>query len=201
MDEVTRRFKNHYEHCFDTHGAIAKGGDWRGTETANMRYENMLKVRVDKSSKASILDVGFGFAWLLSYLNDRKLNPDYTGIDVAQNMLKHSRKAFPSNQFIEADILSHQFTDTNDYIVCNGIFTQKINVRQPSMKHCVKKMNNTKFQLCNVGIVSNVNMDGIFSKTITALIKFSLDKIIRHIKIDHAYPWHEYTAYLCEEGL
>lgn len=208
MDDVTKRFKNHYEHCFDTHGATAKGVDWRDTETANMRYQKMLNVIADPLIKATILDVGCGFAGLLSYLNEQKLSIDYTGIDVAQNMLSHSRAVFPRNQFIEADILAYQFDRTYDYVVCNGILTQKLTASQSSMTKYMEKLIKTMFQLCNIGIAFNVmsdrvnfKVDNLFYKSPEELIKFCLDNITRYIKIDHAYPMYEYTVYLYKEGV
>lgn len=208
MDEVTRRFKNHYEHCFDTHGATAKGADWRDTETANMRYQQMLKVIVDATTKSSMLDVGCGFSGLLSYLKEQRLNIDYSGIDVAQNMLSHSRKTFPDNQFIEADILSHQFDCKYDYVVCNGILTQKLTASQSSMTAYMEKLIKTMFEICNIGIAFNImtdrvnfKVDNLFYKSPEALIAFCLDNITRHIKIDHAYPMYEYTVYLYKEGV
>ena len=208
MDEVTRRFKNHYEHCFDKHGATAKGVDWRDTETANMRYQKMLNVLVNPSNRASLLDVGCGFAGLLSYLNEQKLSIDYTGIEVAKNMLSYSREAFPHNQFIEADILSHQFNCKYDYVVCNGILTQKLTASQSSMTEYMEKLINTMFEVCNLGIAFNLmsdrvnfKVDNLFYKSPEELLTFCLDNLSRHIKIDHAYPMYEYTVYLYKEGV
>jgi SAM-dependent methyltransferase len=173
-----------------------------------MRYEKMLNVMISPPSNATILDVGCGFAGLMSYINDKGLSLSYTGIDIAENMLAHAMKTFPEHNFITGDILSHDIEEQYDYVVCNGILTQKLNTSQSDMNHYMEDLVSEMFKICNIGIAFNVmtdrvnfRVDNLFYKSPEELFTYCLNNVTRHIKIDHAYPMYEYTMYLYKDGV
>jgi SAM-dependent methyltransferase len=167
----------------------------------------MLNVILASSILPTLLDVGCGYAGLLNYSSSKGFPIKYTGIDIAANMLNHARKEFPSHCFIEDDILTGDLKETYDYIVCNGILTQKLTASDADMEEFLKKLIDKMFALCKVGVAFNVmtdhvnfRVDNLFYKNPGDLLAHCLANVTRHIKIDHSYPMYEYTVYLYKEG-
>src|SRR5712664_1798358 len=94
MDPITESLRKHYTEKFARHGATSEGVDW-GADASRMllRYDKMLAlIETSPADKPSFLDVGCGYGGLLSHAGTRKLQLDYTGIDVADNMIKWARE-------------------------------------------------------------------------------------------------------------
>src|SRR5262249_46284392 len=120
MDPISEALGRHYAAAFDRHGPTSQGVDW-GTDAARagLRYEKMLAVLGRECSGASLLDVGCGYGGLLTYATGKGLKLDYTGIDVAGNMIEWAAANVPAGRFIRGDVLTHDFARTFDYVVCN----------------------------------------------------------------------------------
>src|SRR6266498_1014424 len=105
MDPITKSLRKHYAEKFARHGATSEGVDW-GADASRMllRYDKMLAVMpAVPAGKASLLDVGCGYGGLLSYAAKRGLGLDYTGVDVADNMIKWARENSPAGAFVCGD--------------------------------------------------------------------------------------------------
>ena len=94
-----------------------------------------------------------------------------------------------------------------DYVVCNGILTQKLSSPPAQMKLYMEKLIEKMFQTCSIGIAFNVmtdrvnfQVDNLFYQNPEALLTHCLNNVTRRIRIDHSYPMYEYTVYLFKEG-
>ncbi len=54
----------------------------------------------------TIMDVGCGFSDLLTYLNERKINVNYIGVDIVPEFISYSKKQFPKHQFFNLNIMT-----------------------------------------------------------------------------------------------
>src|SRR5687767_2650607 len=130
---ITQELKTHYSQKFDEFGATSKGVDWGKEEDVWVRYDKMFAVMMGQelpniNNQTTLLDVGCGYGGLFAYAEKQGIKMQYTGIDVASNMISWAKKHLESGEFIEADFTQHSFGGrTFDYIVCNGILTQKLN--------------------------------------------------------------------------
>lgn len=208
MDNVSETLKAHYEKKFEMYGPSSMGVDWGEEEkNLNLRYEKMLAVSQDSDlSLPSLLDVGCGFGGLLRYANTKGINPCYTGVDVAENMIKWARKSFPQNEFFLGDVLEILFDKQYDYVVCNGILTQKLNIAALAMDEYAHKLIRRMYDLCLEGIAFNVMTtkvnhfdNNLYYRNPGELLSWCMSEITPHFKIDHAYPLFEYTIYLYRE--
>ena len=209
MEKVSKTLKDHYENTFEMYGPSSMGVDWGEEErNLNLRYEKMLAVLQDSDlSLPTLLDVGCGFGGLLRYANTTKgMNLCYTGVDVAENMIKWARKSFPQNQFFLGDVLEIDFDKQYDYVVCNGILTQKLNMPGLAMDEYAHKLIRRMYDLCLEGIAFNVMTtkvnhfaNNLYYRNPAELLSWCMSEITRHVKIDHAYPLFEYTIYLYRE--
>ncbi len=204
-DQVAATLGRHYAEKFDLHGANSQGVDW-GTDESRMflRYSKMLDLlRPPDAAVPSLLDVGCGYGGLLGFAADRNIDLEYTGIDVAENMIRWAGDNAPAGEFIHGDVMSHPFPDRFDYVVCNGILTQKLDIPGREMDAFAGALIRRLFSLAKVGVAFNVMTtkvnhfaNNLYYRNPAELFAWCLTEITPHIRIDHSYPLYEYTVYL-----
>jgi SAM-dependent methyltransferase len=204
-DPISKALGEHYAEKFSAHGATSEGVDWGPDETrAQLRYEKMLAVAdFSNAQRSSWLDVGCGYGGLLQYAAGKGLELDYTGIDVAANMIEWARANMPNSNFIHGDILDQRFDREFDYVVCNGILTQKLAASGQEMDQFAAQLIRRLFSLCKVGVAFNVMttkvnyfVNNLYYRNPAELMSWCLDEITPHLRLDHSYPLYEYTLYL-----
>ena len=209
MNPISETLRQHYSEKFALHGASSQGVDW-GANEANvlLRYQKMLGVLKDSHGRPSLLDVGCGYGGLLSYANDKKIELDYTGIDVAENMIEWARANQAGGIFTVGDVTHHEFEGQFDYVVCNGILTQKLDTTNLAMDQFAAQLIKRMFSLCRVGIVFNVMTtkvnyfsNNLYYRNPAELFSWCLSEISSHIRLDHSYPLFEYTLQIYREPI
>lgn len=204
MHTVSKELQMHYSELFSLHGPSPQGVDWGKDEAkALLRYEKMLNVLAKSREKPSLLDVGCGYGGLYSYAMSKNIDLDYTGIDVADNMIEWAAANLSSARFIRADVLDFQFQRSFDYVVCNGILTQKLDIPALQMDEFAAELIRRMFSLCRRGAAFNVMTtkvnyfsNNLYYRNPAELMAWCLAEFTRHIKLDHGYPLFEYTVYL-----
>ena len=210
MDRITAALKQHYSATFAEHGATARGVDWGRDIDLALRYEKMLAVLESSHSTGgageagvSLLDVGCGYGGLLAYANSRGFSLRYTGIDVVPEMIRHAEETLPSGRFMCRDVFDESISDRYDYVVCNGILTQKLTTSIREMDVYAQAVIKRLFELCRHGAAFNlmtnkVNfmVDNLYYRSPVELMAFCFAEITDRVKIDHAYKLYEYTVYL-----
>jgi len=208
MDPISKLMREHYSATFQAHGPTSEGVDW-GPHASRMlmRFEKMLAViEKDAPKKASLLDVGCGYGGLLQYVRDAKHDLDYCGIDVAENMIRWAAENLEDGRFICGDVLEHRL-DPYDYVVCSGILTQKLSASVADMDLFAGRLIRRMFALCRRGIAFNVMTtkvnffaDNLYYRNPAEMLAWCMTEVSRHVRLDHAYPLHEYTVYLYRDG-
>lgn len=207
MHSVSKELELHYSRLFSEHGPSPQGVDWGEDEAkARWRYDRMLNVVgpvQEAQDKPSLLDVGCGYGGLYQQVVEKKIPVAYTGIDVADNMIAWAAANLASARFIRGDVLDFQFEETFDYVVCNGILTQKLNVPALQMDVFAAQLIRRMFTLCRVGIAFNVMTtkvnyfsNNLYYRNPAELLAWCLSEMTQFVKLDHAYPLFEYTLYL-----
>ena len=205
MDLISKALGQHYSKRFSLHGPCAEGADW-GTDESRLllRYDKMLRVTdCGVTNKPSLLDVGCGYGGFQLYAISKNIDLDYSGIDVAGNMIEWARANIPSGNFIHGDVLDHQFDGQFDYVVCNGILTQKLETAGLLMDQFAAQLIRQMFSLCTIGMAFNVMTtkvnyysNNLYYRNPAELLSWCLSEISPHIRLDHSYPLYEYTIYL-----
>lgn len=205
----------HYEECFKEYGDNSKGVDWPNKQDALKRYQVMLEVmKFDTNSfkaprQPSVLDFGCGLGHLYEYITQNAINVHYTGLDASSLFAQTCREKFPHIDFLEMDILdgdvvpAHKF----DYIVMNGVLTEKKELSYDEMWTYSKKLIQKVYQVCNYGVAFNVmskdvdwERDDLFHLPVNELSKFLTQEITRDFIIRYDYGLYEYTTYLYKKG-
>lgn len=208
MNDVSDRLREHYETAFEKFGPTSEGVDWGSDpQRVAIRYDRMLDVLSRRASGPQrLLDVGCGYGGLLSHAIQREISVDYTGIDVAENMIEWARANHSQGKFLCADIINAEDIGTFDFAVCNGILTQKLGVPGLDMDRFAHDLIRRMFEISTAGIAFNVMTtkvnyfsNNLYYRNPIELLGWCMSEVTPHVRLDHSYPLYEYTLYLYRE--
>jgi SAM-dependent methyltransferase len=208
MDKNYTKIIDHYEKCLEQHGDNHLGVDWPNKDDADKRYRIMLEVsrgRESADEKVSLLDFGCGTGHLLSFIQAAGLtNYTYSGLDISKKFTDIASAKFPEVKFYCEDILEpDNKIPAHDYIVMNGVFTEKRELSFDEMWAYFTKMITEVFSKANKGIAFNVmsknvdwERDDLFHVPHDLLTAFLCKNLSRNYVIRNDYGLYEYTVYL-----
>ncbi len=79
----------------------------------------------------TIMDIGCGFSDLLTYLNERKINVNYIGVDIVLDFINYSKKQFPKHQFFNLNIMTRsKELQKADILISLGVSNFKLDFIQ-----------------------------------------------------------------------
>lgn len=203
-----RSIVSHYESCLAEHGDSHKGVDWPNAEDADVRYRVMLDLIEEESPSISLLDFGCGASHLFAYIQkERKNNIEYTGLDLSAAFCELSREKYPNNRYYCIDILeSDEDIGSYDYIVMNGVFTEKRGLSFGEMFDYFKALLIALYPKSKRGLAFNVmsknvdwERDDLFHLPMDFLMAFLTEHLSRSVVIRHDYGLYEYTVYVYRE--
>ena len=199
---ISALMRNHYGMTFTKYGCSMEGVDWGNKEIpVAIRHKNMEAVIQERP--ASVLDVGCGYGAFMDHVTD-PLTISYTGIDLVEAMIESGQERHPDATFICGDILELSIEDgAFDYVICNGIMTQKLAASQSEMDVYSKRLIRKMYALAKKGIAFNVmstfvnfQADNLYYKSPLEMLGWAMQEISPHVRLDHSYPLYEYTMYL-----
>lgn len=210
MPNDYRDIVQHYEQCLALHGDSHLGVDWPKKEDVDTRYRVMLDVaKFDPAppdtAAPSLLDFGCGAAHLLSYLQQQGWNHwHYTGLDLSEKFVTLCRQKFPAATFYCGDVLQEELSiQPVDYIVMNGVFTEKRSLTFDEMLTYTQQLIRKVFPLARRGMAFNVmskqvdwEREDLFHLPIDTLAHFLTKELSRHFIVRNDYGLYEYTVYL-----
>ncbi len=202
MNEITYSLQQHYQKTFDAYGPTSEGIDWgEHEERVTLRYEKMAQLFETKTN-ASVLDVGCGFGGFQNYLEANGYVFDYHGIDVVDNMITWARTHQNNACYISGDVLTYEFERQFDYLICNGILTQKLEASILEMDAYAKALIKRMFSLSKNGIAFNIMStkvnffsENLYYRSPVEMLAYCMSEFSTKIKIDHSYLY-EYTIYI-----
>jgi SAM-dependent methyltransferase len=210
MDKKYTKIVTHYEDCLEKHGDTHLGVDWPKPDDAQKRYQVMLDIiQFDGNpNQATLLDFGCGTAHLLEFAQKNSFgNITYSGLDISPKFVAVASKKFPQNVFYCTDILENPNAIPNfDYIVMNGVFTEKRELSFDEMWAYFTQMVTVVFEKCNKGLAFNVmskNVDwereDLFHLPYDLLSDFLCKNLTRSHIIRNDYGLYEYTVYVLKK--
>jgi ubiquinone/menaquinone biosynthesis C-methylase UbiE len=115
-----RRIRSHYEHRIDSARANYEVLDWASEESQQARFAVL--VRSIELRGRSLLDVGCGLGDLLTFLQHKGIEVDYTGVDILEPMVEAATRQHPDAQFLQADIFAGDPFEGRrfDVVFCSG---------------------------------------------------------------------------------
>lgn len=205
MADLTEALKQHYQNTFAKHGATAEGVDW-GAEPGRLtsRYNKMLEVIPESDrSNASVLDVGCGFGGLQTHAQENNLTLDYTGIDIVKDMIEWAQENVTDADFHVLDILQPNDLGKFNYVICNGILTQKLDASRSEMDGFFRALVRKMYLHCSKGLVFNMmtdrvnfHSDNLYYRNPLDVLAWVQAEISPYVRLDHAYAPYEFTIYV-----
>jgi len=208
MNKVKKylRIVKYYEACLEKHGDSHLGVDWPKIEDVDVRHRVMLGVSKEPvSQKLTLLDFGCGVSHLYEYIKRNNLGHiDYYGLDLSEKFIELCRKKFPENIYYCADVIEYPGSIPDfDYIVMNGIFTEKRELTFDEMLLYFKELLSIVFSKAKKGVAFNVmskavdwEREDLFHLPTDILIDFLKKDITRNFVIRNDYGLYEYTVYI-----
>ena len=199
-----KKIIEHYEHCLKTHGDSHLGVDWPNYKDALTRYKVMLDLIRDDDA-VSLLDFGCGTSHLYQFIQEAEIKTiTYSGLDLSRSYIELSRQKYPEITYYNLDILkASEQLPSFDYIVCNGVFTEKRELTFEAMWDYFKAMLRVIFDKARNGIAFNVMSKAVdwerwdlFHLPTDLLIDFMTKELSRDFIIRNDYGLYEYTVYL-----
>jgi len=193
----------HYEECLRKHGDSHLGVDWPNEEDAKTRYKVMLNVIKNKDKECTILDFGCGCGHLFDFITDPKIK--YSGLDLSVEYINMFKNKYPDTDVYCIDILKEDIKDIPnfDYIILNGVFTERCGLSEDDMFNFIKKILIKLFNKTNIGIAFNIMTpladwydEKLFYLSFDKLTYFLKNKISKNLIINHNYNLWEYTVYV-----
>jgi SAM-dependent methyltransferase len=204
----------HYESCLAMHGDSHLGVDWPKAQDAETRYRVMLElipaprhslVNVPNLSNVRLLDFGCGASHLYEHIvANGVVGIEYVGLDLSPKFVNLSRQKFPENHYICADILEEpDAVPASDYIVMNGVFTEKRGLTFDEMLSYFERMLNAAFAKAERGIAFNVmskhvewEREDLFHLPFDTLARILIRSLTRNFVVRNDYGLYEYTTYV-----
>lgn len=200
-----KKIISHYEACLEQHGDTHLGVDWPNLADAQKRYQVMLALIKPQQSKEKLLDFGCGTAHLYDYILAKKIeNIEYAGLDISPKFCSVAQQKYPQNTFYCMDILENtQEMPVFDYVIMNGVFTEKRELSFEEMWTYFQKMLKKVFSFTHKGLAFNVmskavdwEREDLFHLPTDMLIDFLAKNISRNFVIRNDYGLYEYTVYI-----
>lgn len=204
--EVSKLLGAHYAQTFAQHGPKPEGVDWGSrSDLHRLRLEKMLAVLSEPPGECppSLLDVGCGYGSLWQLIRERGQPLHYTGIDVCEPMVQYARHLNPDAHWIVGDFMDLESNKKFDYVVCNGILTQKLGIPVPEMDDFLRQLVTKMFKQCRVGAAFNLmtthvnfTAPNLYYKNPLEIVDWCMNELTKKIRLDHSYPLFEFTVYL-----
>jgi SAM-dependent methyltransferase len=201
----------HYESCLAMHGDSHLGVDWPKAQDAETRYRVMLElIPAPRHSLVNVpnvrlLDFGCGASHLYEHIvTNGVVGVEYVGLDLSSKFVNLSRQKFPENHYICADILEEpDAVPASDYIVMNGVFTEKRGLTFDEMLSYFERTLSAAFAKAERGIAFNVmskhvewEREDLFHLPFDNLARILIRSLTRNFVIRNDYGLYEYTTYV-----
>lgn len=199
---------DHYEACLARHGDSHFGVDWPNKEDAEKRYCVMLEVAREFRAGMTLLDFGCGASHLYDYLQrSRFVGLEYHGLDASAEFCALSLKKYPQNDYVCLDVIAEpERLGEFDYVVMNGVFTEKRDLTFEEMFEYFKQVLRLVFPKVRCGLAFNVmskavdwEREDLFHLPTDTLIAFLVGELSRNFVIRNDYGLYEYTVYVYRE--
>lgn len=197
---------DHYEACLERYGDTAQGMDWPNEADLRRRYAIMAELIRDRAEDVDILDLGCGTGMFLDFLEAEGIVPGcrYHGIDVSERMIAVAKNNRPTASFEQRDIISAPLSpNSTDYVVMNGVLTEKRDLHQEQMAAFARDLISRAFKTARKGVAFNVmsknvdwERDDLFHWGLDDMSAFLCAEVSRNFIIRNDYGLFEYTAYV-----
>ena len=193
----------YYDEKLRTHGATARGVDWKSPESQELRFAQLAKL-IDHNRPFTVNDFGCGYGALVDYLESRGLQFQYVGFDISSEMIAQARELHAGSSFVTDKAQLREA----DYTIASGIFNVKLSTSDDDWRNYMLDVIDTMNSLSKSGFAFNAltkYSDAEFMRPdlYYADPLFFFDhcktKYSRFVTLLHDYPLYEFTILVRKE--
>lgn len=122
-DSIRSSVATYYESKLAAHGPTSEGVDWNGAASHELRHRQFLRL-FEGVPAASVLDLGCGFGDFLRFLRVKGLLGQYTGYDVAPNMIAEALRLHGQGADRQWRVGAEP-EEIVDFAIASGVFNVK----------------------------------------------------------------------------
>ncbi|MBA3358592.1 MAG: class I SAM-dependent methyltransferase [Thermoleophilaceae bacterium] len=182
------------------HGASARGVDWNSSESQELRFRQLLRVREDEAT-CSLVDYGCGYGELAHLLVAQGETVDYRGFDVSERMIDLACVHNPDPAVCR---FTHRLSDVEqaDYLVASGVFNLRLDVDEATWEAYVLETLDTLAGLGRRGFAFNLLTSwsdadrmrpDLFYADPAKFFDHCKREYSRHVALLHDYGLYEWT--------
>jgi SAM-dependent methyltransferase len=124
FDALRAGVAGYYSAKLAEHGATARGVDWNGEESQELRFAQLAKA-IDAEGRFTLNDYGCGYGALARFLAGLGYEFAYTGFDIAPAMVERARQELAGRDDVRV-VGRDQELEPADYTLASGIFNVKL---------------------------------------------------------------------------
>ena len=197
MKSILSQVQEYYDEKLQTHGATARGVDWKSPESQELRFAQLLKL-IDAGQAFSINDYGCGYGALVDYLERGSYQFQYTGFDISPKMIATAHELHPQAAFTS----DRSQLPLADYTLASGIFNVKLSTDEAAWKNYLLEVLETMNSLSRRGFAFNAltkysdaefMRPDLYYADPLFLFDYCKTRYSRFVTLLHDYPLYEFT--------
>jgi SAM-dependent methyltransferase len=199
---IHKQVGDYYSARLQEHGASHWGVDWNSTESQELRFVQLLKIVRSPAEHFSINDVGCGYGALYGFLARLGYGFDYTGFDIATNMIDKAQELYAQAQTPCTFVSDRERLAPADYTVASGIFNVQMQIDREEWKRYMLATLDFMWSLSTSGMSFNVltgysdaeyMREGLYYADPLFLFDHCKRQYSRHVALLHDYGLYEFT--------
>jgi len=154
IEETQKKLNQYFTEKLAIYGTTPKGVDYNGSESQEIRFEQLVKV-IDPSQKFTLIDYGSGYGALFDFLARKGWDFEYYGVDLIEEMViagREAHKEFPNVHFTT----NEKEAPLADYLLASGIFNVKMETAYDDWQEFVFQTLKRMDGLCSKGFSFNL---------------------------------------------
>lgn len=204
--DLLQSVSTYYSQKIDAEGPTAKGVDWNGTESQELRFKQLLTLcQMDKAF--SINDLGCGYGGLASYLSRLNAKFDYHGSEVSPKMLEAAKKWLGNSKNIHLYPRTEDLP-VSDYTIASGIMNVRLETPVDEWKEYTFDLMDQMDKKSKLGFSFNVltsfsdpekRASHLYYADPTEYFTLAKKKYSKNVALLHDYGLYEFTLIVRKE--
>ena len=204
-DSIRSAVADYYTAKVREHGPTARGVDWNGPESQELRFAQLMRVVEHLDGPFSVLDYGCGYGALAEWLDRRDTPVDYRGFDLSDDMVRLARERVPGARVTTRE----DELEPADVAVASGVFNVRLDVDDARWAAYVEDVIRTLHRLGTRGIAFNMltswsdrehMREDLFYGDPCAYFALCKRELSRHVAVLHDYGLYEFTIIVRKDG-
>ena len=199
-NKILDTVNNYYTKKVKEFGNTPKGVDWNGTESQELRFQQLCKV-IEPGQDFSILDFGCGYGAMLGYMQQNFSDFNFTGLDISDEMIAQAKAT--NLESVNATWKTKLDDEERfDYTIASGVFNVRLDVSDEEWvkyildtliyinKHSKKGFS---FNMLTSYSDKEYMRDYLYYADPSFFFDYCKKNFSRYVAVLHDYPLYEFT--------